>query len=243
MSEQGVYLQTGLIWVASAALMYSFLTHDFTLPYVYGRSDARMPVFYVMAAFWGGQEGSLLFWATVSAAFGGAATWINRERLSTVMPFFHAVLSLTLLGLLVVLNFVASPFDVFQVVDAPVDGTGLNPLLQNPLMVIHPPCLLSGFATFSVPFSFGMAALLAGQTGSEWLKATRKWTLISWLLLSVGNILGGMWAYRELGWGGYWAWDPVENAALIPWFTASALLHSVIIQEQRGMLRRWNAIL
>ena len=243
MSEQGVYLQTGLIWVASAALMYSFLTHDFTLPYVYGRSDARMPVWYVMASFWGGQEGSLLFWATVSAAFGGAATWINRDRLSTVMPFFHAVLSLTLLGLLVVLNFVASPFDVFQVIDAPVDGTGLNPLLQNPLMVIHPPCLLSGFATFSVPFSFGMAALLAGQTGPEWLKATRKWTLVSWLLLSVGNILGGMWAYRELGWGGYWAWDPVENAALIPWFTATALLHSVIIQEQRGMLRRWNAIL
>jgi cytochrome c-type biogenesis protein CcmF len=243
LSQFGVYLQAGLIWLASASLMYSFLTHDFSLPYVYGRSDTRMPILYTLASFWGGQEGSLLFWVTVSGGLGAAATWLNRNRLVSMMPYFHAVLSFTLLGLLFVLNFVSSPFDTFAVIDTPVDGSGLNPLLQNPLMVIHPPCLLSGFASFSVPFAFGMGALLSGETGNDWLKATRRWTLLSWLFLSVGNILGGMWAYRELGWGGYWAWDPVENAALIPWFTASAFLHSVIIQEQRGMLKRWNAIL
>jgi cytochrome c-type biogenesis protein CcmF len=202
-----------------------------------------MPILYTLASFWGGQEGSLLFWVTVSAGLGAMASFVNRDRLVALMPFFNAVQSFTLIGLLYVLNFVASPFDTFVVVDMPVDGSGLNPLLQNPLMVIHPPCLLSGFASFSVPFAFGMAALFSGETGNDWLKATRRWTLLSWLFLSVGNILGGMWAYRELGWGGYWAWDPVENAALIPWFTASAFLHSVIIQEQRGMLKRWNVIL
>jgi cytochrome c-type biogenesis protein CcmF len=159
------------------------------------------------------------------------------------MPYFHSILGGLLAALLFILIFVTDPFTQFHVLDLPIDGEGLNPLLQNPLMVIHPPCLLSGFSTFAIPFAFGMAALLAREEGVEWLRATRKWTLISWLFLSVGNILGGMWAYQELGWGGYWAWDPVENAALIPWFMASAYLHSVIIQEQRGMFRKWNAVL
>lgn len=243
LSHYGLQAATGGVVLATAALLFAFVTHDFSLPYVHGRSDMRMPMQYVAAAFWGGQEGSLLFWVFMTSTFGAAAAAINRHKLPTLMPYFHAVLAGSMVGLLFVLLFVSNPFDQFLVLDIPVDGEGLNPLLQNPLMVIHPPCLLSGFATFAVPFAFGMAALLAKEDGAEWLRATRKWTLISWLFLSVGNILGGMWAYQELGWGGYWAWDPVENAALIPWFMATAYLHSVIIQEQRGMFRRWNAIL
>lgn len=243
LSRLALYGTFGTIAAAAGALTYSFLVHDFSLAYVHGRSDVRMPLFYLVAALWGGQEGSLLLWALMSALFGAGAAWVNRDRLAETMPYFHGVMGLVLLGFLVVLNFVSPPFRSFVVIDTPLDGQGLNPLLQTPLMVIHPPCLLSGFATFAVPYAFGMAALLSGRLGNEWIRATRSWTLISWLFLSVGNILGGMWAYRELGWGGYWAWDAVENAALIPWFTGSAFLHSVIIQEQRGMLKRWNVVL
>jgi len=243
LSRLGVYAMFGFICVASSVLLYGFLTHDFALTYVYGRSDLRMPILYTMSAFWGGQEGSLLLWVAVTSGLGALAAHVNRSRLPEIMPYFHGVLAVTLIGFLAILNFVSHPFETFLVVEPPIDGSGLNPLLQNPLMVIHPPCLLSGFAAFAIPYAFGMAAFLAKQTGNEWLVATRKWTLIAWILLSVGNILGGMWAYRELGWGGYWAWDPVENAALIPWFTATAFLHSVIIQEQRGMLKRWNGVL
>ncbi|MCB9532195.1 MAG: cytochrome c biogenesis protein CcsA [Myxococcales bacterium] len=243
MSRLGLFVTVGAILIASASLLYGFVSHDFSLRYVHGRSDLRMPIAYVMAAFWGGQEGSLLLWTSVAATCGGVAAFANRDRLPTVMPYFHAVLAGVLTALVFVLVFVANPFERFFVLDTPIDGEGLNPLLQNPLMVIHPPCLLSGFASFVVPYAFGMAALLARETGTDWLRASRRWTLLSWLLLSVGNILGGMWAYQELGWGGYWAWDAVENAALIPWFMASAYLHSVIIQEQRGMFRKWNAVL
>ena len=243
LSRNALFLTTAAICVASAALLLSFVSSDFSIRYVQGRSDLRMPMQYIVAAFWGGQEGSLLFWVTMTSTFGAAAAWVNRAKIPTVMPFFHSILGGLLASLLFILIFVTDPFAQFHVLDIPIDGEGLNPLLQNPLMVIHPPCLLAGFSTFAVPFAFGMAALLARDEGVEWLRATRKWTLISWLFLSVGNILGGMWAYQELGWGGYWAWDPVENAALIPWFMASAYLHSVIIQEQRGMFRKWNAVL
>jgi cytochrome c-type biogenesis protein CcmF len=243
LSRMGLYLQFGLVGFAAAVLVYSFVAHDFSLAYVYGRSDVRMPLFYLVAALWGGQEGSLVLWLLVGIGLSSAAAWVNRDRVPELMPWFHAVSSLGHLGFLCVLVFVTPPFDTFVVMDTPHDGEGLNPLLQTPLMVIHPPTLLAGFASAIVPFSFAMAALWARQPGSEWLRVTRSWTLLCWLLLSCGNILGGMWAYRELGWGGYWAWDPVENAALVPWFTASALLHSAIIQEQRGMLKRWNAVL
>ena len=243
LSRLSLLVTTGCIVMASGALMYAFVSHDFSLRYVAGRSDLRMPIGYVLASFWGGQEGSLLFWVTMSATFGAGAAWVNRDRIPQIMPWYHAVLAAALAGLLFILVFITPPFTTFYVVDAPLDGEGLNPLLQNPLMTIHPPMLLGGFATFVVPYAFGMAALLARDLSADWLRATRKWVLVSWMMLSVGNILGGMWAYRELGWGGYWAWDPVENAALVPWFAASAYLHSVIIQEQRGMFRRWNAIL
>jgi cytochrome c-type biogenesis protein CcmF len=242
-SRYMLWATTGLVLLSSALLLHAFVDHDFSVRYVQGRSDSRMPFWYTVSAFWGGQEGSLLFWLMTTSAFASAAAWVNRDRLLRVMPWFHGIIGLFQISFLFVLNFVTPPFKPFAVIDTPVEGAGLNPLLQNPLMTIHPPCLLSGFATFAVPYAFGMAALLAGQTSSEWLKATRKWTLISWLLLGVGNVLGGMWAYRELGWGGYWAWDAVENAALVPWLTATAYLHSVIVQEHRGMLKRWNAVL
>lgn len=243
MSRYLLWATTALIMLASALLAHAFVDHDFSVRYVQGRSDSRMPFWYTLAAFWGGQEGSLLFWMATTTSFASAASWANRDRLHRVMPYFHAIIALLAIAFLVVLNFKTAPFKPFAVIDSPVEGAGLNPLLQNPLMTIHPPCLLSGFATFAVPYAFGMAALLAGQTSAEWLKATRKWTLISWLFLGVGNVLGGMWAYRELGWGGYWAWDAVENAALVPWLTATAYIHSVIVQEHRGMLKRWNVVL
>lgn len=242
-SENGLYALFALIAVAAATLLWAFIHHDFSLKYVGGRSDTRMPLHYVLAAFYGGQEGSLLFWVLVSSGFGAAAAWANRFRMPAVMPYFHAVIALALTGFLAILNFVTNPFASYIIANAPTEGDGLNPLLQTPLMTIHPPMLLAGFATAVVPFAFGMAALLARQTDSSWLRATRRWTLASWLILGIGNILGGMWAYRELGWGGYWAWDAVENAALVPWFVATAFVHSVIIQEQRGLLKRWNVFL
>lgn len=242
-SENGLYALVAFIGIASAALLWAFIQHDFSLKYVEGRSDTRMPLHYVLAAFYGGQEGSLLFWVFISSAFGAGAAWANRFRMPAVMPYFHAVVALGLTGFLAILNFVTNPFASYIIANAPTEGDGLNPLLQTPLMTIHPPMLLAGFATAIIPFGFGMAALLARQTDTSWLRATRRWTLASWLILGVGNILGGMWAYRELGWGGYWAWDAVENAALVPWLVATAFVHSVIIQEQRGLLKRWNVLL
>lgn len=242
-SENGLYALFALTAVAAATLLWAFIQHDFSLKYVGGRSDTRMPLHYVLAAFYGGQEGSLLYWVLISSGFGAAAAWANRFRMPAVMPYFHAVIALALTGFLAILNFVTNPFASYIIASAPTEGDGLNPLLQTPLMTIHPPMLLAGFATALIPFAFGMAALLARQTDSGWLRATRRWTLASWLILGVGNILGGMWAYRELGWGGYWAWDAVENAALVPWFVATAFVHSVIIQEQRGLLKRWNVLL
>lgn len=243
LSRQLVMAMVGLIALAAVSLLYSFVGHDFTIAYVQGRADTRMPLGYLMAAFWGGQEGSLLFWVWVVAAFTGAASWLNRDSLPRLMPWFHALLSLLLAAFLFILVFVTNPFEGYAVIDAPVEGTGLKAALRDPLMMIHPPMLLGGFASFAIPWAFGMAALLSGDTSADWVRATRKWTLLSWLFLSLGNLLGGMWAYRELGWGGYWAWDPVENAGLLPWLTATAFLHSVIIQEQRGMLKRWNVSL
>ena len=243
LSLYGVIALAALIALAAVALLHGFLSHDFALRYVHGRSDTRMPLGYLIASFWGGQEGSLLLWVAVTSSLAAAAAWINRDRLPRVMPWFHAAISLLLACFLFILVFVTDPFASWAVIDTPIEGTGLKAALRDPLMMIHPPMLLSGFAAFAIPWAFAMAALLAGDTSADWLKATRAWTLFAWCILGLGNLLGGMWAYRELGWGGYWAWDPVENAGLLPWLTGTAFLHSVIIQEQRGMLKRWNVFL
>ncbi|MFB6350557.1 MAG: heme lyase CcmF/NrfE family subunit, partial [Bradymonadaceae bacterium] len=239
-SRFAVYASYGALPVAGSVLLHALLTHDFSIQYVAEFSDRSMPLFYLIGAFWGGQAGSLLFWASVVGLFSSAAVYVNRDSYQDLMPWVQFTCLGVLSGLLLIQAFASNPFEGYQVIDNPATGQGLNPLLQTPKMVIHPPCLLSGLATMTVPFGFAIAALITGKIDNRWVKAARKWILIPWLFLSAGNILGGMWAYEELGWGGYWAWDPVENAAFMPWLLATAVIHSLMIQERRGMLKRWN---
>lgn len=242
-SRFAAYTATGAISVASSVLMHALLTHDFSIQYVSSFSDRSMPLFYLIGAFWGGQAGSLLFWTSTVAGSMTACVYINRRSYQDFMPWVTAICLAVLSGLLMILVFASNPFDGFSIIDDPIKGKGLNPLLQTPKMVMHPPSLLAGLATMTIPYAFAMAALITGNFSNAWVKAARKWILIPWLFLSVGNMLGGMWAYEELGWGGYWAWDPVENAAFFPWLMTSALIHSIMIQERRGMLKRWNIAL
>jgi len=239
-SRHGVYLVFASLLVASAALVHAFVTHDYSIQYVQHYSDSRMPLVYLVSAFWGGQSGSLLFWAVVLSGSSAIAVTTARHRVPDLMPVVHFLLMGITTFFLVMLVFLSSPFETYYLVEVPTRGDGLNPILQNYWMAIHPPSLLTGYSTFAVPFAFGAAALVKRRYGVEWIRVTRRWLLISWTFLSLGCILGGRWAYEELGWGGYWAWDPVENAAILPWFTATALIHSVMIQERRGMLKRWN---
>jgi cytochrome c-type biogenesis protein CcmF len=229
---------TILLGVAATILLVAFATHDFSFAYVSGRSSRDMPMHYVITAFYGGQEGSLLFWALVSSVLASFAFARNRARFPRIVPYAAA----TYLGLtsflLYMLCFVASPFEVNAV--TPENGQGLNPLLRDPGMLIHPPMLLSGYSSFAVPFSIAIGALLSGRITNEWLRFVRKWTLIAWAILGTGIFLGGWWAYHVLGWGGYWGWDPVENVSLLPWLTATAFIHSIMVQERRGMLKVWN---
>lgn len=242
-SHYAVYVACAAVLVASAALLSGLLNHDFSNEYVQHYSDTRMPTMYLFASFWGGQEGSLLFWALVLSVSSALAITFSRDRVPHLMPWVYVTL-MTILGFfLALLVFMTSPFDTHFLLEAPQQGSGLNPVLQNYWMAIHPPSILTGYSTFAVPFAFGVAAIITGNLDVEWIKVTRRWLLISWMFLSLGSLLGARWAYEELGWGGYWAWDPVENAAILPWFTATALLHSVMIQERRGMLKRWNIFL
>ena len=232
---------TVLVMLALVALATAFLTHDFRLIYVAGRSSRDMPVHYVLAALWGGQEGSLLYWVIVVGIVGSLAIYIHRRSDRTLIPYVTVTILSVMAFLLVILTFVASPFRVMPV--TPANGVGLNPLLRDPGMMVHPPLLLAGYASFTVPFAFAMAALITGRLGADWLRAIRRWTLLSWGILGCGLLAGAWWAYHVLGWGGYWGWDPVENVALLPWLTSTAFLHSVIVQERRGMLKVWNLAL
>jgi len=229
---------TVLLFVAAAVLVTAFITHDFSFSYVSNRSSTDMPLRYVVTAFYGGQEGSLLFWAMVSGVLGSIAFARNRARFPRLVPYAAAVFLAMQGFFLYMLCFVASPFEMNAI--APADGRGLNPLLRDPGMLIHPPMLLSGYASFSIPFSIAVAALISGRMSTEWLRFVRKWALIAWAILGTGIFLGGWWAYHVLGWGGYWGWDPVENVSLLPWLTATAFIHSIIVQERRGMLKVWN---
>lgn len=234
------YTVFGAIAVASAVLIHAFLTHDFSIKYVAGFSDESMPLFYLLGAFWGGQAGSLLFWILKVTLFTAACVYINRRSNQDFMPWVISVCMTVTAALLIILVFGSNPFEGYQLIDDPTQGKGLNPLLQTPKMVLHPPALLTGMASMTIPFAFAIAALLSGNLTNAWVKAARTWILVPWLFLTIGNILGGMWAYEELGWGGYWAWDPVENSSFLPWLTSTALIHSLLIQERRGMLKRWN---
>jgi cytochrome c-type biogenesis protein CcmF len=224
--------------LASAALIVSFLTHDFGLSYVAQHSNRAMPWYYTASAFYGGQEGSLLYWALMLSIFSAIFVFTSKRAPAVLVPYVMATLMGIETFLLIVLTTVSNPFVRLPVPLA--DGVGLNPLLMDPGMLLHPPMLLMGYMSFSVPFAFAVAAMITGKLDSEWLRSIRRWMLVAWSIQTLGLVLGAWWAYHVLGWGGYWGWDPVENAALLPWLTATAFLHSSMVQERRGMLKVWN---
>jgi cytochrome c-type biogenesis protein CcmF len=226
--------------VAAVVLITALVRHDFSLVYVAEHTSLELPLRYTVAAFWSGQEGSLLLWLLVLTGMGSAAVAFNRRLTRDILPWTVPILAGLGTFFAVVLVFVASPFATAA---APADGAGLNPSLQNPYMMAHPPLLYLGYVGLTIPFAFAMAALASRRTDERWIVATRRWTLASWAFLGFAILLGAKWAYEEVGWGGWYAWDPVENAALMPWLVATAFLHSVMVQEKKNMLRVWNAVL
>ncbi|RPI99582.1 MAG: heme lyase CcmF/NrfE family subunit, partial [Chloroflexi bacterium] len=252
-----------LLTISGLLLIYAMLNHKFSIAYVWQTSSRDTPDFYLITGLWGSQSGSLLFWSWLMSAFTFAALLLNWKSERRLMPWVIAVTMITLGFFLVLNNFFENPFERYWnmpdgsvqaslfapadgatvINEATTDGQGLNPLLRHFGMIFHPPMLYLGFVGFVIPFAFAFAALATGQLGTGWLKATRAWALVAWLFLSLGLLLGGWWAYDVLGWGGYWGWDPVENAALLPWLTGTAFLHSSVVQEKRGMLKFWNMLL
>jgi cytochrome c-type biogenesis protein CcmF len=237
-----VYACCALLTLASTMIFFAILSNDFSIKYVHHNADASMPWIYKLTSYWGGLDGSMMFWAWLQSIFAAVAVYRNRERHRELMPWVVAILMGILAFFVSLVVFYKRPFDTF-LTDAPLLGKGLNPLLQDPYMATHPPSLYTGYVSASVPFAFGMAALITGNLDDSWLQSVRRWMLLSWYFLSQGLILGSLWAYHVLGWGGYWGWDPVENAGLLPWFTATAFLHSIMIQERRGMMKVWNVSL
>ena len=237
-----------LVTIAVGCLEYFFFTNNFSLAYVAEHSNTALPPYYKFAALWAGQEGSLLLWTWLLSGYAFFVLFLNRKRHPELMPYTGVVLAGVQTFFLTLNNFVATPFQVLAGADGAgimhlariSEGRGLNPLLQYPEMVIHPPMLYLGYTGFTVPFAFALAALLGRYPGEKWIHITRRWTMIAWCFQSIGILLGAHWAYAVLGWGGYWAWDPVENASLLPWITGTAFLHSVMMQEKRGMMKVWN---
>ncbi len=228
--------------IAVISLEIAIFRHDFSVAYVAGRTSRNLPTFYLWSALYSGQEGSLLFWAAVLSLFAVLAQVLTSRRHRAFLPYVAGVTSLVATFFIGVMLFApANPFT--RLPFTPLDGSGMNPQLQNPGMVFHPPMLYLGYISITIPFAFAIAALLTKKLDTEWMVAVRKWTIVSWLFLSIGLLIGMWWAYVELGWGGYWAWDPVENAALLPWLVMTAFLHSVMVQEKRGMLKKWNLAL
>ncbi|MBF0097858.1 MAG: heme lyase CcmF/NrfE family subunit [Magnetococcales bacterium] len=230
-----------LLTLAVGTVVAAFLTHDFSVRYVAEHASLELPVFYLATALWGGHEGSLLFWAWLLALFNAIAIWRHWSSHTRSLPWILVILGAMLAGFLVLILFLSSPFD--RLIPPPGNGRDLNPMLQDPGMVFHPPFLYMGYVGFAIPYAFAMAALITGQAGDEWILATRRWTLFAWVTLTIGIVFGAYWAYYVLGWGGYWAWDPVENASFMPWLTATAFLHSVMVQERRGLFKTWNLFL
>jgi cytochrome c-type biogenesis protein CcmF len=240
-ARNAVFVTFGLTSVASAALVYSFLARDFSIRYVAEHSSSDLPLTYTFAGWWAGQAGSLLFWAWVLSLLAVIVVLQGEKRNREQIPYV-AVVMMGILGyFLGVIAFSANPLEKLPV--ALSEGAGLNPLLRTSDMISHPTTLLLGYTIFTVPFAFAMAALISGRLDDWWIRSVRRWTLVAWLFLSLGNLFGMLWAYRVLGWGGYWAWDPVENAAFMPWLTGTAFMHSVMIQQRRGMLKVWNMAL
>ena len=244
--ERAVYGTWALLTLAAVILVNKLMTGDFRFAYVAEHSNQSMPLVYKFTAWWGGQEGSLLLWSWLLATYTTVVAFTNRRRHRDFMPWVLAVLTTVQVFFLTLNNFVANPFMMLAtdglIVDVK-DGNGLSPLLQYPAMAIHPPMLYLGYVGFAVPFAFAIGSLITRQPGDSWIHTTRRWTLVTWLFQSTGVMLGAAWAYHVLGWGGYWGWDPVENASVLPWLSGTAFLHSVMMQEKKGMMKVWNIIL
>jgi len=240
-AENAAYAVFGFLTIASFVLIYALVTRDFQIEYVARYTSNGLPMTYTIAAFYAGQKGSLLLWGWLLSIFAAIVTFQNRKKNRELLPYVLTVLMTVTMFFTFLMVFVTNPFETFNY--RPPDGQGLNPLLQNPGMLFHPPTLFIGYVGLTVPFGFAIAALITGRLDAVWIKSTRKWTIVAWFFLTAGNMLGMEWAYVELGWGGYWAWDPVENASFMPWIIATAYLHSVMIQEKRGMLKVWNIVL
>ena len=258
--RNSVYVVSGLVILAAVLMWRALLTNEFQNDFVQGHSERALPTLFKISALWGGQAGSLLFWSVLASVMAISAVWFFRKDQPSLKPWVNAVLLLYIGFFMSLLLFAENPFNrlwragvgqqltaVFQPAGAtplvPADGQGLNPQLQNYWMVLHPIALYLGFVGMTVPFAFAVAALVTGQLGNTWIKLIRRWALVPWAFLTIGVLLGSQWAYIELGWGGYWAWDPVENASFLPWLTATAFIHSIMIQERRGMLKVWNMVL
>lgn len=240
-AKGGILAIAILVSVASLALITLLVKSDFSVLYVYQYTSKSLPLFYKVSAFWAGNSGSLLLWALVLTIYAAIVAYSQRHKDDKTMPYVNVILLINTVFFLFVLTFLANPFEKNLLPVA--DGYGLNPMLQNPGMVIHPVTIFLGYVGFTVPFAFAMAALITKETGQEWIKVTRRWSVMAWMFLSLGNLYGAQWAYTELGWGGFWAWDPVENASFIPWLTATAFIHSVMIQERKEMFKIWNMAL
>ncbi len=240
-ARNGIFVVFGLVSLAAVALIYALLTRDFRVEYVASYTSRDLSLIYTLSTFWAGNAGSLLLWGWLLSLFAIVVVIRNRGRNRELVSYASSIIMATEAFFLILMIFLTNPFKKLPF--APTDGMGLNPLLENPGMIFHPPILLAGYVALAIPFAFAMAALLSGRLGNDWIRSARRWTLLAWLLLGLGNLLGAQWAYVELGWGGYWAWDPVENAGLMPWLVATAFLHSVMIQRRRGMLKVWNMVL
>jgi len=259
-ARNAMLLTFPLVTLAALCIIYLLVNGNYEVEFVAAVTSNSMPLYLRVTALWGGQAGSLVFWTWLMSAFASAVTLRKWDRDREFLPWVIVVSLLTLAFFLLLVIFFENPFArIWRVpLGQPVvamfppagaelliqaDGRGLNPLLRHPGMIIHPPMLYLGFVSFVIPYAFAVAALVTGRTDDRWIRITRRWTLVAWLFLSLGLILGGRWAYDVLGWGGYWGWDPVEIAAFMPWLTGTAFLHSVMIQEKRGMLKHWNMVL
>src|SRR3954463_1404986 len=240
-ARRAVFCVAGLTTLCVILLELSYVRSDFSLALVTNNSSHDTPLFYKLTAMWSSQPGSLLLWAFLLSLYSSVALHATRHKLREIMPYALAVLGVLIAFFLALMIFFATPFGA--VAPPPAEGLGLSPLLRNPAMMIHPPMLYTGYVGFAIPFAFAVGALITKRTGAEWIQATRRYALVAWLFLGTGIALGSFWSYNELGWGGYWAWDPVENASLMPWLIGTAFLHSGMVQERRGMLRIWNVSL
>jgi len=237
-SRNAIFGQFVLVTLAAATLIYALVATDFSIKYVALNTTRATPVYYRVTGLWGALEGSLLLWEWILIIFSGVAAWLYRGRHKETLPWAIMIFSIVSAFFLVVLAFLSNPFETIS--PAPADGRGLNPLLEDANMMTHPPLLYTGFVGLTVPYAFAMAALITGKLDEAWIVSTRRWTIIAWFFLTAGNLVGAWWSYHVLGWGGYWAWDPVENAAFMPWLPATAFLHSIQVQERRRMLKVWN---